>query len=258
MTIIDTHAHIYDENFLTDLPAVVEQCLQANVTEVLMPNCDSSTIDAMMLCAQQFPKVCKPMMGLHPCYVKADWQVELKKIEASLLQNLPQFCAIGEIGLDYHWDTTFVNEQIAALHLQIEWALAHDLPIVIHSRESTPDCIKIVSQYIPKGLKGAFHCFSGTLEEAMQLVDIGFYLGIGGVLTYKKSGLDLIVQNVPISNIVLETDAPYLAPVPHRGKKNHPAYTAIVAQALADILQVPLNEVTEKTTYNAKRLFKLF
>jgi TatD DNase family protein len=257
MTIIDTHAHIYDEYFLINLPEVINQCLQANVTQVLMPNCDSGTIDVMMLCAQQFPNICKPMMGLHPCYVKADWQVELKKIQVSLQQNLTQFCAIGEIGLDYHWDTTFINEQTAALHLQIEWALEHDLPIVIHSRESTPDCIAIVSQYISKGLKGVFHCFSGTLEEAKQLVDIGFYLGIGGVLTYKKSGLDAIVQNIPIGNLILETDAPYLAPVPHRGKKNHPAHTTIIAQALADILQVPLTEVAEKTTLNAKRLFKL-
>ncbi len=254
--LIDTHAHVYDEKFIEDLPNIIANCKQHNVGKILMPNCDSSTINVMHACAEKYPAVCIAMMGLHPCYVQENYVQELTLMEA-LLNKPNKYCAIGEIGLDYYWDKTFVPEQKKALHRQIEWALHYNLPIVIHSRESTADCIEIIKPYIAKGLKGVFHCFSGTLQEAKTLLACGFYLGIGGVLTYKKSGLQDLVKEISINNLILETDAPYLAPVPYRGKRNEPAYTAIIAQCLAETLELPFNVVEEATTLNAQKLFNL-
>ncbi|MFM2386249.1 MAG: hypothetical protein RL660_1006 [Bacteroidota bacterium] len=252
---IDTHAHIYDEKFKADFDTIIADCKAVGIHKILMPNCDSGTIAAMLACETAEPDMCLPMMGVHPCYVTDMYAYELQKVEQWWQQR--SFCAVGEIGLDYHWDLTYVEEQKAAFHQQIELALQYKKPIVVHSRESTQDCIDIVKPYVAKGLTGVLHCYSGTLDEAQQLIDLNFHLGIGGVLTYKNSGLADIVKQVPQTAIVLETDAPYLAPVPHRGKRNEPAFTAIVAQTLADVWQMSLEEAVAITDANANKLFQL-
>jgi TatD DNase family protein len=253
---IDTHAHIYDAKFDDDRNEAVQRSLDNGVSKILMPNCAAETIGVMLDCEKKYPGVCIPMMGLHPCYVNAnDVNAELKTVETWLAKR--HFCAVGEIGLDYHWDTTFVAEQKIAFRTQIEWAIQYQLPIVVHSRESNADCIAIVQEYISQGLRGVFHCFSGTLAEAQTLIDIGFYIGVGGVVTYKKSGLDAIVAQLPIEQILLETDAPYLAPVPFRGKRNECSYVKNIAQTLADIYQISLAKLDEQTSENAKKLFGL-
>ena len=253
---IDTHAHIYDVKFNEDRNEAIQRAKDNGITKILMPNCAEETIQMMLDYETDFPGICIPMMGLHPCYViDTNAEHELELVNKWLSKH--KFCAVGEIGLDYYWDTTFIEEQKKAFRYQIELALAYQLPIAVHSRDSTADCIAIIKEYIPQGLKGVMHCFSGNLQEAQTLVDIGFYLGIGGVLTYKKSGLDQIVKQVPLSNIILETDAPYLAPVPFRGKRNEPAYTQQIAQCLADTLQMPIAKVDAVTTQNAINLFDL-
>jgi TatD DNase family protein len=252
---IDTHAHIYDPKFDADRPEIIQHCIENGVGKILMPNCDSTTIPAMEHCVQQYPEVCIPMMGLHPCYVTELYNYELDMVYKKLEQN--KYCAIGEIGLDYYWDTTYVQEQKQALIAQIELALHYQLAIVIHSRESTQDCMDIIKPYIAKGLKGVFHCYSGTLHQAQELCSWGFYLGIGGVLTYKKSGLDAIVAQIDITHLILETDAPYLAPVPHRSHRNSPHYIPIIAQQLSDIKALPLQQIADITTQNTLKLFRL-
>jgi TatD DNase family protein len=253
---IDTHAHIYDVKFAEDRNEAVQRSVDAGISKILMPNCAAETIDAMLDCEKKYPGICIPMMGLHPCYV-SDFTVaqELKIVQDWLAKR--SFCAVGEIGLDYYWDKTFIAEQQQAFRTQIELALHYNLPIVVHSRESNDDCIAIVQEYTSKGLRGVFHCFSGTMQQANQLVDIGFYLGIGGVLTYKKSGLSEIISTINPKHLLLETDAPYLAPSPHRGKRNETSFMVHIAQHLADIQQTSLAEIDRITTQNANQLFGL-
>jgi len=203
--------------------------------------------------ADEWPDNCMPMMGLHPCYVKENYRDELELVAAWLLKR--KFYAVGEIGLDYYWDMTYKAQQIESFETQIDLALAYDLPIVIHSRESTRDCIDIVSKKQNGKLHGIFHCFSGTKEEAQQITKLGFYLGIGGALTYKKSTLPDIIKETELANIVLETDAPYLAPVPYRGKRNESSYIPIVAQKIAEIKKISVQEVAAITTANAIKIF---
>lgn len=255
MYFIDTHTHLYDEQLQPDSEAAIQKAIDAGVAVMLMPNCDSSTIDGMMKVADRWKGVCLPMMGLHPCYVKDNYEAELATVAAQLQTR--RFCAVGEIGLDYYWDKTFVPQQKDALAYQIELALEYDLPIVIHSRESTADCIDIVRSKQTGQLRGIFHCFSGTLEEAAAIADMGLHLGIGGVVTYKKSTLPDIVKAMPLETMVLETDAPYLAPVPYRGKRNESAYIPLIAQAIADIREMPLEQVAAITTQNAQKIFGL-
>jgi TatD DNase family protein len=251
---IDSHTHLYDEQITAD-PEAINRAINAGVTKMYMPNCDHTTIESMLQIADAYPANCFPMMGLHPCYVKEDYQKELSLVEEWLGKR--KFYAIGEIGLDYYWDLTFKQQQIEAFEKQIDLALAHDLPIVIHSRESTRDCIDIVRKKQNGKLKGIFHCFSGTAEEAKEIVALGFYLGIGGVVTYKKTNLPDILKEVSLSNIVLETDAPYLAPVPYRGKRNESAYIPIIAEKIADIMDISAPEVADTTTENAEKIFPI-
>ena len=250
----DTHTHLYDERLMADEDQV-PRAIRAGVSRLYMPNCDSSTINGMLEIADRWPENCMPMMGLHPCYIKENNKAELDLV-AEWLQKR-KFYAVGEIGLDYYWDMTFKEQQIAAFELQIDWALQYGLPIVIHSRESTADCIDVVRRKQDGRLKGIFHCFSGTVEEAKAAVDLGFYLGIGGVVTYKKTNLPEIITEVTLANIVLETDAPYLAPVPHRGKRNESSYIPVIAQRIADILATDVAEVGMVTTINAQNIFPL-
>lgn len=254
MNWIDTHAHMYDEQFIENIDLFVQQAVAQNVNEIYLPNCDQFTIPAMMQITEQFPNVFKPMMGLHPCYVKENVQEELAIVKKWLEQY--DFAAVGEIGLDYYWDVTFKEQQKQAFAQQIVWAKEKSLPIIIHTRESIDDGIAIVKEHQDGQLKGIFHCFSGNLEQAKAIVDLGFLLGIGGVVTYKKSDLVSLLENIDLKDIVLETDAPYLAPVPYRGKRNESAYTPLVGEKVAQIKKVPLSEVASITTANAKALFK--
>ncbi len=252
---IDTHTHLYDDRLNAgEQDAMIQRALDAGVHKLYMPNCDHSTIEGMMRIARAWPAECLPMMGLHPCYVKEDFEQELAIVSDWLTKE--KFSAIGEIGLDYYWDKTFVPQQKQAFEWQIDRALEYDLPIVIHSRESTQDCIDIVRSKQNGKLSGIFHCFSGTLSEAEQIITLGgFYLGIGGVVTYKNSTLQPVVQEVPLEYIVLETDAPYLTPIPHRGRKNESSFLPLIGMKIAELKQMCVEKVATITTMNAHKIF---
>ena len=253
MIIIDTHTHLYLPQFDTDRKAVMARAATAGVQKFYLPAISSSETKRMLRLEQEYPDNCVAMMGLHPCYVKDNWQQELQHVEDWLSKRT--FVAIGEIGLDLYWDTTFFEQQQQVFHRQIEWALHYRLPIVIHSRDATPQTIEIIQQYAPKGLRGIFHCFGGTYEEAMQIIGANFYLGIGGVVTYKKSGLDETLKRVPLQHLVLETDAPYLTPLPFRGKRNESSYLTYVVAKLAEIYRLTPEEIAQQTTTNAETIF---
>src|SRR6218665_3553762 len=206
---IDTHTHLYDEQFDQDREHIVQKAIDAGVGKMYLPNCDSGTIAPMMQMAARWPQHCFPMMGVHPCYIKENYMEELTLAESWLSKE--SFSAIGEIGLDYYWDKTYVTEQKEAFHIQMGWALSLDLPIVIHTRDSIQDGIDMVRARQNGNLRGIFHCFGGSAEEARQIIDLGFYLGIGGVATFKKNILDDVLKDISLEHIVLETDAPYLA-----------------------------------------------
>lgn len=251
--IIDTHTHLYDEKFDEDRLESIQNAIDTGVHKMVMPNCDSSTIAGMLQVEHDFPNHCFAMMGLHPCYVKENVDDELAIVRDWLEKR--KFAAVGEIGLDYYWDKTFIEAQKKAFRLQMEWAIEFNLPIVIHNREATKDSIELVREYVPKGIRGVFHCFSGSYETAMQIIDLGFYIGVGGVLTYKNAGLQEVIQKIDLQHIVLETDAPYLTPTPFRGKRNESAYIQYVAQKLADLKSISVEEVEKITSLNAIQLF---
>jgi TatD DNase family protein len=252
MQLIDTHAHIYLPEFDADREAVLKRAADNGITHILMPAIDRTTHAQMLLAETAWP-ACHAMIGLHPCSVSEAYREELATVEAYLKQQ--PFVAIGEIGLDFYWDTTHQQQQYEAFEMQIQWALQHDLPIVIHSRNAMDACIEVVEKY--PGVRGVFHCFSGTIVQARRLLALGFYLGIGGVVTYKNAGLDKVMEAIGLDAVVLETDAPYLAPVPHRGKRNESSYLLLVAQKLATITGRTLEDVAAITTQNAKKLFRL-
>ncbi len=252
LSIIETHAHIYDDAFAEDREAMLEKAFSEGVSEIWMPNCASETIDGMMALAEQYPTKCLPMMGLHPCYVKDDFEKELYIVEEWL--NKYKFLAIGEIGMDLYWDKTFQKQQEEAFLTQCQLAKKHNLWIDIHSRNAFWETVALIEKNADPNLKGIFHCFSGDLADAQKAIELGFLMGIGGVVTFKNGGLDKILPHISLENIVLETDAPYLAPVPYRGKRNEPAYLTIIAQKVADIMQVSVEKVIEQTTLNAKSL----
>ena len=252
LSIIETHAHIYDEVFAEDRKVMLEKAFSEGVAEIWMPNCAAETIDGMMALAVQYPDKCLPMMGLHPCYVKEDFEKEIYIVEEWL--NKYKFLAIGEIGMDLYWDKTFQKQQEEAFLTQCQLAKKHNLWIDIHSRNAFWETVALIEKNADPNLKGIFHCFSGDLADAQKAIELGFLLGIGGVVTFKNGGLDKILPHISLENIVLETDAPYLAPVPYRGKRNEPAYLTIIAQKVADMMQVSVEKVIEQTTLNAKSL----
>jgi TatD DNase family protein len=253
MKLIDTHCHLYLPEFEADIAATIQRAIESGVEKFYLPAVDSETLAAMLALENQFPGKCLAMAGLHPCSVKADYNNELKIVEELLQQR--KFAAVGEIGLDFYWDRSFEQQQYEAFHRQIEWALHYNLPIVIHSRESMEQCIQVVKEHQDGKLKGIFHCFSGTYTLAKQIIDLGFYLGIGGVLTYKKSGLAEVLKEVDMKHIVLETDAPYLTPVPFRGKRNESSYLTYIVQKLAEVKGISTEEIAEATTANAQKIF---
>ena len=255
MRFIDTHSHIYDTGFQEDLDAVMASAKSAGIEKIYMPGIDSTCINEMMDMETKYPGFCIPMMGLHPCYVKENYQEELAIVEGWLAKR--KFAAIGEIGLDYYWDKTFAKEQQWVFEKQMQWGLDLGLPINIHTRNAMGETIELVKPFAKKGLKGIFHCFSGSKESAEQIIEMGFLLGLGGVLTYKNAGVAEAVVDIPLEFLVLETDAPYLPPVPYRGKRNEPAFMIEVAKKIAEIKNIPLHEVAEKTSGNAERVFKM-
>jgi len=258
MAIIDTHCHLYADEFTSDLGNVMHRVAQEKVTQILLPNIDVDSVEPMLEICKNYPELVKPMMGLHPCYVKEDFVHQLKTIQKYLFETNTPFCAVGEIGIDLYWDKTTLPNQIKAFKEQIEWALDLELPIAIHARDSMEEILSVLREYYPRGKGGVLHCFGGTLDQAKELIDLGFYLGIGGVVTFKKNtALREVLGSVPLNKIVLETDAPYLAPHPNRGKRNEPSYTSLVAEKLVDVYNVSYEEVCKQTTDNATVLFGL-
>ncbi len=251
---IDTHAHLYAEEFREDLKEVIHRCEESYVEKIFMPNIDHTSIDAMMETEAHYAGVCFATMGLHPCSVKKDFQRELYIVEEWLTKR--KFSAIGEMGTDLYWDKTYWNEQKEVFAIQVEWAKKYSLPIIIHCRESIDETIAMVEQLHDDKLTGVFHCFAGNAEQAHKILGLNFVLGIGGVSTFKKGGLDLVLPEIPLGSIVLETDSPYLAPVPHRGKRNEPSYIPLIAQRVAAIKNVTVEEVMTQTTNNALKLFQ--
>jgi TatD DNase family protein len=250
---IDTHAHIYSEEFKEDRESMLAAATKEGVNKIYMPNVDHTSIDSMLELESKHPQQCIPMMGLHPCYVKADFRKELYIIEDWLSKR--KFAAVGEIGTDLYWDKTYWEQQKEAFTVQLTWAKKYRLPVVIHCRESIDETIEIVKTLKDENLTGIFHCFSGNLSQAMQVIELGFLLGIGGVATFKKGGLDNVLPGVGLESLVLETDSPYLAPVPYRGKRNQPAYIPIIARRVAEIMGLSVDEVRRATTNNATKLF---
>jgi TatD DNase family protein len=250
---IDTHAHIYAKEFDNDRPDMLRRCAENNVKKIFMPNIDHTSIDSMLELESRSPD-CVAMMGLHPCSVKKDFQRELYIVEEWLAKR--KFAAVGEIGTDLYREKTFWDQQKEAFTIQMNWAKKFGLPVVIHCRESLEETIALVDTLQDGKLTGIFHCFSGSVEQAEKITKLNFYVGIGGVSTFKKGGLDTVLRDVAIDRIVLETDSPYLAPVPHRGKRNEPSYIPLIAQRVAGIKKISLEELQLHTTRNALKSLK--
>jgi len=255
MQLIDTHTHLYLPEFDTDRDDAVNRAVNSGVVKMLMPNIDFQSVDLMLSLVNRYPDICLPMIGLHPTSVKEDYLSQLDKLEILITKH--KFIAIGEIGIDLFWDKTFLKEQLAAFRKQIAFAIETGLPVVVHSRESFPEVFSVLDEFDGKGLKGVFHAFSGNIQDAEKAINMGFKLGIGGIVTFKNAGLDKIVKETGPGNLILETDSPYLAPVPHRGKRNESSYICIINKKLAEIFGMSEEEVASITFANSSRLFKL-
>ena len=255
MKFIDTHSHLYIQDFDKDRDAVIQESLQAGVCPILLPNIDLDSMEQMLNVCKTYPDVCYPMIGLHPCDVKANYKEVLQEMFDQF--DRYQFIGIGEVGIDLYWDKTFVEEQKDALRIQIRFALEHDLPVIIHKRQSYYETMEVLDEFSTEKLKGIFHCYSGSTEHAFAVIEKGFLLGIGGTLTYKTSNLNKVLPDIPLEKIVLETDSPYLTPVPYRGKRNKSSYIPIIAQKIAEIKQITIEEVANQTTKNAIELFSI-
>ena len=253
--LIDTHCHIYLDEFDTDRTEMLVRAENEGVGLFLMPAIDSQNYAIMIDLEEQFTGKCLAMMGLHPGSVKQDFEKELKIAREWFEKR--SFVAVGEIGLDFYWDKTFTSQQYTTFHSQIEWALEFDIPIVIHSRNAIDECISVVKEHQAGKLKGVFHCFSGSVDQANQIIELGLLLGIGGVVTFKNSGLDNVMKEVDLKYVVLETDSPYLAPAPFRGKRNECSYLKYVVEKLSELKEIPKKDVEDITTKNARELFSL-
>ena len=253
MYFIDTHTHLYLSEFENDLAQVIDIAKRQGVRKFFLPAIDSAVLNDMLRVEASFAGECIAMIGLHPCSVKNNYRDELEIVEQWLGKR--KFVAIGEIGLDYYWDKTYQLQQLDAFNIQMEFALKFDIPIVIHTRNAMRETIDAVRPYAVRGLRGIFHCFGDSLENANSIIDMGFFLGIGGVLTYRKSGLAEVIKDISLDHLVLETDSPYLTPVPFRGKRNESSYITIIAQRLAEIKAVSIEEIASRTTANAEKIF---
>lgn len=254
--LIDTHAHIFSAQFKEDIPQIIENAKKTGVAKIFMPNIDSRSIQSMIGVEEKYKGYCFSMMGLHPCSVKEDFEKELE-IVASWLEKRA-FSAVGEIGTDLYWDTTFFEQQKEAFNFQVDLAKKHDLPIVIHCRNSIDETIALVEKKQHGNLKGVFHCFTGTIGQAREIINLGFYLGIGGVATFKNSDLPEVIKGIGLQHILLETDSPYLAPAPFRGKRNEPAYLQNICSKIAEIKGVSTDQVADVTSANALKLYKTY
>ena len=261
MYLVDTHTHVYDHQFSLDRNAAMQRALEAGVSMMLLPNVDASTIAPMLELHEQYPDCTRVMMGLQPEEVKEDYKGVLSMMEKELGEAGPasrvQYVGVGEVGLDFYWDATYEKEQLDAFETQLDWAKQLHLPLSIHCRNAFDKMVQILKKKQDGSLHGIMHCFAGTEEEAKVYLELGFHLGLGGVTTYKNCGVKDYLPNLPLDRIVLETDAPYLAPVPCRGKRNEPAFLVHTAQCIAEILQMPLEELAAVTTANVKALFRL-
>ncbi len=253
MQFTDTHTHLYADEFSADRELLINEAIEKGVQRFFLPNIDSSSVGTLTKLGEKYPDNCFPMMGLHPCSVKENWKEELLLVEKLLSER--KYVAVGEIGMDLFWDKTFVKEQETVFKKQVELANHHKLPLSIHSRESFEEIYEILLLSKKEMPCGVFHCFTGNADQAQRAIDLGFYLGIGGVVTFKNSGLDKTLAKIDLSHLVLETDAPYLAPVPFRGKRNLPEYIIKVAEKIAEIKSVPVNEVARITTQNSFTIF---
>lgn len=252
---IDTHAHIYSDKFKHDRENMLQQAFEAGVHKIFMPNIDRDSIDGMLALEKQYPDRCYAMMGLHPCSVNENFEEELALCEEWL--NKRDFIAIGEMGLDLYWDKTFFEQQKEAFRIQAGWAKQRKKPLIIHTRNSMTETIELLQELHSDDLFGIVHCFGGTLEEAQQIIELGFLLGIGGVATFKNGGLDKVLPYIDLDHLVLETDSPYLAPKPYRGKRNAPTYIPLIANRIAELKGIDAHLVSEVTDTNALKLFGL-
>ncbi|TAL81936.1 MAG: TatD family deoxyribonuclease [Bacteroidetes bacterium] len=255
MQLIDTHTHLYLPEFDTDRDEAVKRAISSGVVKMLMPNIDIHSVDRMLSAANRYPGICYPMIGLHPTSVREDYLSQLDKLETLFSKH--KFVAIGEIGIDLFWDKTFLKEQIVVLRRQIEFAIDKGLPVVIHSRDSFPEVFSVLDEFKGKGLKGVLHAFSGNIKDAEKAIGIGFKLGTGGIVTFKNSGLDKVVKETGPENLILESDSPYLAPVPFRGKRNESSYICIINKKLAEIFGMSEEKVASVTFVNSTGLFNL-
>jgi TatD DNase family protein len=252
--LIDTHTHIYLNDFKDSIEKVIKRANAVGVEQFYLPAIDSETFAQVIDLEKRFPMQCFAMAGLHPCSVKENYKEELTFVEKNLQQR--KFVAIGEIGLDFYWDRTFEKQQYLAFEQQMQWALDYNIPISIHTRNAMGETIEAVKPFAKKGLRGIFHCFGGSIESANEIIKMGFYLGIGGVVTYKKAGLAETLAHIGLEYLVLETDAPYLTPLPFRGKQNEPSYLQYVVEKIAEIKNYSIQEVEEITSKNARKVFK--
>lgn len=255
MQLTDTHAHLYLTEFDGDRDEMILRSIESGVSKILLPNIDSGSLQPMLSLAERYPGICYPMIGLHPTSVKDDYEDELAIVEKWLRKG--NFIAIGEIGMDLYWDTSYREEQTIAFRRQIELSLAFDLPLVIHCREAFDEIFEVIDGYKGQNLRGVFHAFTGTIKQARHITDMGFYLGIGGIVTFKNSGLDSVVSDLGSSKLLLETDSPYLAPVPNRGKRNESSNIIHTARKISEICSEPVEMIAEITSANAKNLFNI-
>lgn len=254
MILVDTHTHLYLDEYKEDVQQVINKALENNVEYFFMPNIDSTTIKKMNALCNKYPNKIFPMIGLHPTSVKSNYLEELSIVRKELLKK--KYYAIGEIGIDLYWDKTFSKEQDYALRYQLSLAKEFNLPVAIHTRSSFDEAIEILKEEYDENIKGVFHCFGGTYQQAMDIIEMGFYLGIGGVVTFKNSGLDKVIEHIDLDYLILETDAPYLTPSPYRGLRNESSYLPLIAHKIAELKRVTVEEVAEITTRNARTLFK--
>lgn len=255
MQLIDTHSHLYLAEFDSDRDEMVSRAVENSIVKMLMPNIDIHSVGALLSSTNRYKGICYPMLGLHPTSVKEDFRHQLDELEKIFPEN--EFIAIGEIGIDLYWDKTYLREQLTAMKKQVEFAVGKGLPVVIHSRDSFPEVFSVLDEFKGESLKGVLHAFSGTLNDAEKAIEMGFMLGIGGPLTFKNSKLELIVKEAGINHVLLETDSPYLAPVPYRGKRNESSYIRIINKKLADIFGISEEESAGITYENSCRLFKI-
>ncbi len=255
MKLIDTHTHIYLPEFDIDRDEVVKRALENGVTEMLLPNIDIKSVESMLSVTARYPDICYPMIGLHPTSVKQDWKTQLETLEKIASEN--KFIAIGEIGIDLYWDKTFIEEQVIAFRRQLDYAAVSGLPVVIHSRDSIKEVFSVLDEFKGRDIKGVFHAFSGDLQDARRVVEMKMKLGIGGVVTFKNSGLDKIIKEIGYEHIILETDSPYLTPAPHRGKRNESAYIRIINRKIAEVFEMSEEDTASVTYANSIELFNI-